>query len=88
MPDTCTEPYVVDPTGISMKVTRITPGRPTGLPCATGIARCRDGSMGVGRRHSSRPTKRRTAESAESEKVAISPFSLDSYPAKEMATEQ
>ena len=42
-PDTCTERYDVDPTGISGKVRAQYPGRSVGVPCATDIERCRDG---------------------------------------------
>jgi hypothetical protein len=87
-PETCTERRDVDPTGISVKVGAQYPGRSGGLPRATDIERCWDGSMGVSRGHSSHLTKWRRAESAESGKVAISPLSLDSGPARELATEQ
>jgi hypothetical protein len=53
-PDTCTEGVDVNAAGISVKVTRITLGGLTDLPCATGIERFRDGWSEVSRSHSSR----------------------------------
>ena len=44
-PDTCTERYDVNPTGISRKVARITLGDLFGLPRATGTERWRDGEQ-------------------------------------------
>jgi hypothetical protein len=40
--DTCTESMAVYAAGISVKVGAHYPGRSADLPCATGIARCRD----------------------------------------------
>ena len=51
--ETCTERRDVNPTGISVKVSASYPGRSGGLPCATGIERCRDGQPEVSRGHSS-----------------------------------
>jgi len=85
-PDTCTGRYDVNPTGISMKVARITLGGPSAchvLLTSRGV--------GMGRWESAEAivaalTKSRRAESAESGKVAISPFSLDSCLERELAT--
>jgi len=41
-PETCTERYDVDPTGISVKVSASYPGRSAHVQCATDIERCRD----------------------------------------------
>jgi hypothetical protein len=54
-PETCTERYDVNPTDISVKVGASYPGRSGGLPCATGIERCRDGLPEVSRGHSRCP---------------------------------
>ena len=57
---TCTESMAVDAAGISVKVGAHYPGRSADLPCATGIARCRDGLVEVSRGHSrlTRPSRR------------------------------
>ena len=52
-PGSCTERDDVDPTRMSVRVGAQCPGRPDGLPCATGTWRCRDGSSGVSRGRSS-----------------------------------
>lgn len=52
-PDTHTERCDVEPTGISRKVARITPGDLPSCQCATGIVRCQDGAAEVSRRRSS-----------------------------------
>ncbi len=65
-PETCTEGRDVYPTGISVKVSAQYPGRSGGLPCATDIERCREGSPEVSRGHSRRQdeAKGRTLEAA------------------------
>ena len=57
-PETCTERYDVDPTGISVKVGAQYPGRSACVPCATGIERCGDAHAEVSRRHSRSRTRR------------------------------
>ena len=52
-PDTHTERCDVEPTGISRKVARITPGDLPSCQCATGVVRCRDVAAEVSRRRSS-----------------------------------
>jgi hypothetical protein len=49
---TCPEGMDVDAAGISVKVGAHYPGRSADLPCATGIARCWEGSAEVSRGHS------------------------------------
>jgi hypothetical protein len=49
---TCPEGMDVYAAGISVKVGAHYPGRSADLPCATGIARCREGSAEVSRGHS------------------------------------
>ena len=86
-PDTCTERYDVDPPDISRQVTRITLGGPSACLVLLTLR-----GVGMGRWESAEAilvalTKRRRAESATSGKVAISPLGLDSYLARELATE-
>ena len=50
--DSCTESVGVYAAGISVKVIAHYPGRSVGLPCATVVARRRDGSAEVSRGHS------------------------------------
>ena len=50
--DTCTEGAAVDAAGIRGKVSAHYPGRSVRLPCATGVARRRDGRAEVSRGHS------------------------------------
>jgi hypothetical protein len=85
-PDTCTERCDVDPTGISMKVVRITLGGP---PACLVLPASRDAGMGW--RESAEAllatqTKSRRAEPAKSGKGAISPLSLGRCPERELAT--
>jgi len=50
--DTCTEDMDVDAAGISGKVSAHYPGRSVVLPCASGVARRREGAAEVSRGHS------------------------------------
>ena len=50
--DTCTEGAGVNAAGIRGKVGAHYPGRSVNLPCATGVARRRDGLAEVSRGHS------------------------------------
>jgi hypothetical protein len=54
--ESCTESLRVEATGINAKGGAHYPGRSVNLPCATGVARCREGLAEVSRRHS-RPTR-------------------------------
>ena len=85
-PNTCTERYDVNPTGISRKVARITLGGP---PACLVLLAWRGARMGW--RESAEAigaalTKSQRAEPAKSGKGAMSPLSLDRCPERELAT--
>ena len=61
-PDTCTEGYGVNPTGISVKVGAQYPGRSACVPRATDTERCRDAHAEVSRWHSRLRTRRQAGE--------------------------
>ncbi len=81
--DTCTEGMDVYAAGISVKVGAHYPGRSVGLPCATGIERCRDGPAEVGRGHSSPATsgmKARTCQRSWTEFLTVMSRCLERGP--------